>query len=292
MRPQTVAWNGIRLKVPGGWEVSGIAHRYLAWESDGRSALELRWDRPRGRFSFERTLKGLLRGRFRRSSLSLSPWSLPEAWPRILAHHRMRGFGWQTAKGSGHGLLLHCRRCATATLIQVPDVPDRPAAPDGSLWELLLRGFEDHDEKEETRLWRVFDIQTRLPQHYRLKTFRFQPGHFRLEFSGNQTELSLHRWSAAGALLGDGDLTGFALGQGLFNGTECEPQPGPQGRDLEWRLTGSGKRFWRPRQLHQAGRIWHLEAENRILGVVLRGKAAPDPVELDSLAATYGLAAT
>ncbi|MGB5987295.1 MAG: hypothetical protein WBG37_18465 [Desulfobacterales bacterium] len=294
MRARTVAWNGIRVEVPGAWELSAIAQRYLAWESQGQPAMELRWNRIRGPFSFERTLKGLWRGRFRRGSGGFIPWLLPEAWTRILAHHRMQGFGWQTPQIKAHGLLLHCRRCATATLIQVFDGFAGSPVPDHQLWESLLAGFQDHENRDEQRLWRIYDLQARLPEPFDLKAFQFQPGHFRLEFTETGNHLTLHRWCPAAVLLGDTDLKGFALGQGLLAGSGSQPQVESQGRRLSWTdrpEACSRLAFWRRQPEHRQGRIWHLEEANRILGLVLAGKPPLDAAQFNDLAANYGLAA-
>ena len=291
MRLRRVAWNGIALSVPGDWELSRMAPRHLAWDTGSRPAMELRWNTIRGKFSFDRTLKRLWRGRARRNSAAMVTWDLPQHWTALMADHRMQGFHWHTPQTAAQGVLLFCTVCSTATLIQIFHA-SAASAPRRSLWESIFLSFRDH-WPDGRGLWQVYDIKARLPVRLGLDRFQFQPGCFQLEFSSKTQRLRLYRWSPAAVLLGSGDLDDFARGQGVLGAGRGTPRYSLRDRRLDWTLAPASRLRllpWRRASIYEQGRVWHLKGANRILGMVLQGKKEVNPAEFDRWAAEYVLA--
>jgi hypothetical protein len=187
-------------------------------------------------------------------------------------------------------VLIFCETCRTATLIQIFQPSDGPP-PDPALLGSILSSFKDHGT-DGSQPWRVYDINARLPGYFDLKTFQFQPGQFQLEFDGNGTSLALIRWSPAAILLADGDLKTFAVGQGLVAGRSGMARFTIGGQRVDWTLKSPSRtwpRFRKSSPSHQRGRLWHLEPQNRILGVVLAGKSPINRSEFNKVADAYGL---
>ena len=109
-----IAWNGVRFSTPAVWEVVKIGPRYLLLADQGEPALEIKWERIKGRFSHRTALKRL--NSLHRDTVQESP--LPEEWKKILGDFTVTGFTWQAETKGGRGAILHCPACGNATLIQ------------------------------------------------------------------------------------------------------------------------------------------------------------------------------
>lgn len=273
-----IAWNRIRLCVPFDWEIGLLGERQLAFQEGTKAVLELKWQTVQGRFSHRTHLRRLSAQHKRKLKKPIEIHPLPKAWENVLNEFQTTGFTWHSGDISGRGGILYCPVCRTATLIQFFSHAGKRS---DHLPVKILQTYEDHRQDGVTD-WRVFDICARLPERFRLTGHRFYPGKYVLAFSDKKHRIQLLRWAPASILLRHRTLSQFA---GEWAG---DPEKGFSERTVngcsgvEWKTPASAN-FNRRRlrlttgPLFQLIRLWHLERQNRILGVAIDGRAAIEP---------------
>ncbi len=287
-RWKQIAWNGIRFKAPGQWEIGQIGTRHLILEDETGPVMEVKWGPVKGSFSHRAHLKRLAAAQSGSGKNGLVEWFLPPLWQKALGRFDPRGFLWQTEKAGGRGAILFCRACRTATLIQF--MGDNTANREKELLR-VLNSFHDHQQDGLTR-WSVFDVKARLPQTMKLLNYRFETGRYELGFDDGGQRVHLHRWAPAAAILGGRDLIWFSHTIPEFVAAPSQPSPADDSKRLEWNISPSGT--WR-RLIRRATvqssyywfRLWHLEDKNRILGVRADSKHPLDFQALDRICAGY-----
>ena len=288
-----LAWNGISLHVPRHWEVSSLATSYLQLDDGVGPVLELKWQRLKGAFSHQAQIKKLARLSKAMSVQSFRQQPTPERWRDALEDFEAQAFVWHGRKTGGEGTILYCASCRTATLLQFyrqasRDDPHIPAQVLGSL--------RDHSE-DGWVAWSLFGLRALMPQRFTLSRHRFQPGHYQLAFQCQQERLSLERWGPADIQLKRGDLRqwfeqscrdscwqNFSSLEGYNDNGKpvlCGQQRGSKtiGARLWARLSGRLSHIW--------FRIWHLPAQNQILGVRAEGPRALDESLLGEICSNY-----
>jgi hypothetical protein len=280
-----IAWNGVRFTAPSVWEVAKIGPRYLLLTDQGKPALEIKWEKVKGRLSHRRVFRRLhsLHG----NKVQESP--LPEKWKQALAGFTGTGFHWQAETEGGRGAILHCPACGNATLIQFFHHQSKP------LDETCLRilsSFQDHATDDRVR-WSLFDIRAVIPSQYQLARYRFEAGRYELNFVSRKEAVALYRWGPASALLAAEDLVAFAVRTLEGQRSEWHPQTWSEKPAAEWekrfpaglwarfgeRLTGT--------RHYRKTRLWHLPEKNRIMGVAIRGNKPYPPEFFDTLCLSY-----
>lgn len=264
-----IAWNGVRFSTPAAWEVAKIGPRYLLLADQGEPALEIKWERIKGRFSHQTALRRLKS--LHRDTIQESP--LPEEWEKILGDFTVKGFTWQAGARGGRGVILHCPACGNATLIQFfLNFSDS----NHETCRRVLASFQDHSMDSPVR-WSIFDIRAEIPADYRLVRYRFEAGRFEMQFGSKGQQITLYRWGPASALLAKGDLIAFAvktirIHQSGWHSLTCTGHPAVQSERSvpggPWarcwgRMTGKPHFQW--------FRLWHLVEKNRVLGVGASG---------------------
>jgi hypothetical protein len=261
------AWNGIRFQAPAHWDVAGIGPRYLLLASGSVPALEVKWNTVHGHFSPRTQLRRLAAVQGRGVRRQLKPKPLPRQWEALLKKYDSLGFAWQAAAAAGRGVLLFCRQCRTATLIQFVR---NPRDEDSPVEQKILASFADHDERA-ARTWCVFDIRAEIPAAFHLKAYRFEAGEYELTFARRRETLSLYRWSPAAVILSTRSLATFARDRlGLCDMQfsidaphRAEGVVHPEGFRLGRLLRGLNRQA-----PHRRLRLWHENAKNRILAVM------------------------
>ncbi len=290
-----VGWNGIRLSVPRSWEAGRVGERYILLEHDDFPALELKWNNIRGKFSTERHLKRLKSDyQKQQTGQVISTWMIPQDWHDILKSHDITGFQWEGNLFAGKGLILFCKDCRCATLLQFYERRDRGNDKFNSIHkEKILSSFQDHSPNG-LNLWSVFDIRTILPQRFKLFRHSFSPGAFELTFDTGIYQVSLYRWSPASVILLESDLQGFA--EKVFPFESCHPVSafldGFETIELEFSPPLSLWKKWRQKlgkkPIFKWARVWHISSANRILAVKAESDKPLDFELLKSICYEYG----
>jgi hypothetical protein len=293
---KTVAWNGISMRVPSQWEVSSLAKSYLQLDDGMGPVIELKWQQVRGVFSHQDHLKKLARHSRSVPGLSFQETSLPEEWRQALRHFETQSFEWQGGEISGKGVILYCPESQQASLLQFY----QPRGLGDSRVHLgVLDSFRDQCEEDMVR-WSLFGISALTPKSFELVRYRFEPGHYQLEFKDGQECVDLNRWGPADLLLRRDDL-------GHWFEKRC--------KDLDWcrwatvrehtyrgkpALYGKSRgsdnlasRLWAriTRKFPNVWiRIWQLSSQNQILGVAARSLKFLDEHLLEEICRNYDMA--
>ena len=176
-----IAWNGVRFIAPADWEVAKIGRRYLVLADQGEPAMEIKWEKVKGRFSHRtafRRLNSVHGGTVQESAL-------PDEWKQILKAFVGAGFTWQTKDEGGRGAILHCPACGNATLVQFFH---NKSTPTNETSLRILSTFQDHATDDQVR-WSLFDIQAVIPSQYKLAKYRFEAGRYELNFVSKKRRL-------------------------------------------------------------------------------------------------------
>ena len=295
---KTVAWNGISMEVPSQWEVTSLAKSYLQMEDGVGPVLELKWQQVRGVFSHQYHLKKLARHSRSVAGLRFRQTSLPEEWRQVLRHFEAECFQWQGGEINGKGVVLYCPASQQASLLQFYQQRD---LEDAEVHLGVLDSFRDPCEwKHDMVRWSLFGLKALMPKSLELVRYRFQPGHYQLEFKDGQGCVDLARWGPADLLLKESDLHHWfeksckELDWCKLTGIREDDY---QGRPaLYGKSRGSDSpaaRLWAriSRKLPNVWiRIWHLSSQNQILGVVARSLEPLDEHLLEKICRSYDMA--
>jgi hypothetical protein len=288
-----VAWNGIRFMAPTRWEAGQIGRQYLLLGNDSGPVLEVKWHRIKGKFSHRAQLKRLARQGRGKKGRTIKESPLPGEWERALEKYQAMGFDWQGPSVGGKGVILYCRECRTATLLQFYLAGRNPRESEEAMKVSapLLSSFQDHAENTP-QLYAIYDIKAVIPENFQLSYFRFTSGEFELRFKCKRQSVTLYRWGLASILLQNSDLARFA-GKRIHLPEDTPEVVGPPGgAAIEWQwVEDSGRRSWWRNIIASPFlrklRIWHLEKEDRILGVSMEGKAIADFRLYEQICADY-----
>jgi hypothetical protein len=283
-----IAWNGVRLQVPAGWQPREVGRRYLLLASPSGPAMELRWGPAAKKCAAPADYLRRLQPR-RAPRRIIRPTALTAAWQKALAGFACQGFAWSDGRQAATGSVICCPVCRTATLIQFFHPPGAGAGPAAAR---ALTAFRDHGAAQ-TVDYALFDIRAEVPAMFELVGQRFEPGYFELSFRRPRQRLVLHRWGPAQVLLQDAPLA--TLGRRLMPGSDGRPEAllvGPH-RGLGW-SQGTPERSWQswwkilqPGDRFRHYRIWHMADRNRLMGVSLEGRLAPPHPWLEALCEAY-----
>ena len=280
-----IAWNGARLSTPAAWEVAKIGPRYLLLADQEEPAMEIKWERVKGRFSHRTALRRLrsLHG----NSVQESP--LPDEWKQPLNGFIVTGFTWQAETRGGRGAILYCPACGNATLIQFFRTF---SSPGNKTCLRVLASFQDHSLDDQVR-WSLFDIRAQIPAEFRLVRYRFEAGRFEMHFGSKEQRIALYRWGPASALLDNGDLFAFAAQTIRIQRSEWRPLTWAGHPAVQWEKPVSAGLWARCRERmlrkphFQWFRLWHLLEENRLFGVSAKGDKRFQSGWLDRICTQY-----
>jgi hypothetical protein len=290
MTGKNIAWSGISLFVPETWEIGRTGNKYLLFVRDGRSVMELKWNKIKGRFDARKQIRRLGAGFSKKLNRKLVPHDLPPTWHKALDAFEVFGFKWTDSIMQGRGALLYCPECRSATLIQFITPKGKPLPAAASE---ILDTFSDHRDDGFCD-WALYDIYAFLPAAFVLLKYRFEAGFFELWFKMGSMQLKLYRWGPAAVLLKTQVLNQFAQ---LHMGLKSEADDGVESQTktfIEWSCrtrpqTGFGRLssfFFKPPQ--KRSRIWHVPETNKILGAVLEDHKVVYPEQLADVCDGYG----
>lgn len=272
-----IAWNGIRFEAPADWEIGKIGLRYLMLETETGPVMEVKWNPVKGRFSPKAHLRRLAALHHRKLRKTFRKQPLPAAWAEALASFDATGFRWRAKSVAGRGAITYCRHCRTAALIQFLS---KPSDRSDSRIRKLLASFRDHSDSGVVT-WSVFDIRAEVPDHYRLKSHRFDAGEFELVFSSAKQQMTLHRWSPASILLQRYKLEELAQARMDLGAKQASALKTAGPGVVEGDIRPSSRwALWKYRLQRKPSyrciRVWHAAEKNRILSVQLAGRSVID----------------
>jgi hypothetical protein len=293
---KTVAWNGISMRVPCQWEVSFLAKSYLQLDDGIGPVLELKWQQMKGAFSHQDHLKKLARHSRSVPGLKFQQTSLPKEWRQALSHFEAQCFEWQGGEINGKGVVLYCPSSQQASLLQFYQ---RRGLEVSKVHLDVLDSFRDRCEEDMVR-WSLFGLNALMPNTLELLRYRFEPGHYQLEFKGRQWFVDLNRWGPADLLLKKSDLRDWfekrckeldwcKLGNIRAHIYDGRPALCGKTRDSNTLAVRLWARVFR-KLPNVWVRIWHLSSQNQILGVAARSLKTLDEYLLEEICRNYDMA--
>lgn len=274
-----VAWNGIRITVPGSWRPARLGLGYLYFEDDDGPAFELKWRRGAGRDGMEAAFRALTpKGR------ATAGDTLPDAWLDALADFELMPMTWRLDGRTGLGAALFCPECGTAAVFQGYGGPDGLDAARVAQLAKVLASLVHHEPGPS--VCRIFGLSVTPPQDFSLATFEFMPGRFSLSFASGRRRLDVVRLAPADVLLARETLGVLAVRVFGFDAAAAQTPGILGGADAVWLASRqkSGGIDAVARLLGGQGRLAVLRHEagvNKLLGVAL---SATKPVDRDWLA--------
>jgi len=279
-----IAWNGIRLSIPGHWEARVAAPCHLIFEADFQPLLQLRWYQPSGQSGKSPAESQRLAAALARQGETIGPQSVSneasewaDPWRQLESKFQVLAFspGRERTPSGGAFSCPHCH-----TLFHFQTFPDKMAM--GSMGKAIaevLAALSCHDHDED--LYRIQDFSLGLPPGFHLADYSFAPGLTRLSFSAGKLRLQTARLAPADERLKQQSLAEILLAQtgvadlqiretGERNSCEGFRDPGIFRRLL--------LRLRRDRPFVRA-RIGHDPSHNRLLSLILSG-SRPLPVGL------------
>lgn len=291
-----IGWNGLRISVPGLWETDRLGDCYILLANDGFPVLEAKWNKIKGKFSPDKHLKRLKSKHHKlQTNQEIFSWVVPRSWSRILNGFDITGFKWDGNLFSGKGLILFCKDCKRATLLQFYEHRHKKNSVSALIdYPGVLSSFQDHNSKGIC-LWSVFDIRAELPEQFKLVRHSFNPGSFELVFEVKDCQVAFYRWSPASVILFDHDLGSFARKVFPFETCDGVSEFWDCPDSIEFMFLPS-LGFWkkwrqrlRKKKIFKWGRLWHISDANRILGVTAESKRPMDIDFLKNICSRYGI---
>ena len=292
-RTDTLAWCGLSIIKPSGWEPAVLERAFLRMECRHAAIMDLRWAVIKGAFDPPGYLNRLRRKIKAQAELEpdLGPWAQAGAPAlKTLTKRGMAcaGFRWQDKKNpaGGPGAVIFSQHSKRAALFFF-----HGAAPDDSCaqWPGVLASYFDQAGLDWQQ-WSVFDLRAQVPGAYVLKRHSFRPGHYQLLFEKGKRWLVLEALGPASVILEGTELAKWA--RGFYRGGKDKPrlkgtprqfefQDGPacEWRHETWGLLGAGLPDWLPaRKGCRLARIWWPHEGYKLLVVRAGG---PSPLDLD-----------
>lgn len=280
-----LAWNGLSLTRPKGWELASLGRERLQLADGLRTVLDLRWNRIRGRFSFDAHLRKLAKARGRESD-GIKPMDGLPGWSPA-AGLEARAFAWGEPDTGGLGALLFHAASSTAILAQCGGPAGQAARVLGSLRCHLA---------EAVVPWAVYDLRALTPANHCLEEYSLQPGRYRLALRHKGQQIILHRLAPADVLLAGRDLAHWSRAHfkelisrhGLMVEETGEPESVTWRRPLPPGRLARAAALALRRPAYAYLRVWKPEGRNRLLCVEARGGRPLDEAMLKQVVEDYG----
>ena len=297
-------WNGLGVVAPDAWEPAAIERDGLTLAEGGQPVCELKWNRVRGSFSFEKHIKRLTKGHKGAAVSGVADEETPPAWNnavKTLAESglRSRSFIWQAPGVRGIGAALHSPGTGLAALVQffIHAESDEDRAAE------VLASLRDYSGGKSLP-WTMFGLTARLPAEFILDTFSFQPGHYRVQYwrpksgkisdrvppgKGPGTKLVFERFAPASVLLRQTELAEW-IADTVKETPEIEAFASQQSR-VAWNtaLKTSLLRKTLRREVYSQGRAWSTETGNSILSVCASGTVPALEILFADICGSYAL---
>lgn len=286
---QSIAWSGIAFEAPGNWHIGKIGEKYLMLDDGSQPALDVQWGSVSTKFDahdYLHQLNSRVAAVYtEQQGLFTQRMALPPTWQEALRGFEVHAFMWWETGCGGKGVVVYCPHCHTASMIRFYHAHGARFKQTVAL--RLLSSFRDHRE-DDTCIWSLYDVRARLPRHWQIKQFRFQPAKYELVFSSAQKNLTLYRWKAPQTTLAQ-----FAEGQVSFPWHEAYTILNYSADAGEWyyepdvKTTSSLLDLIKPAYNYYWLRLWRLPRIRRLLGIAAVGNQPLDMTFLKMVCADY-----
>lgn len=197
-----LAFNGLHLPLPPGWDIVSMGKRYLCLGPDMRPALELKWEPITGSFSMKKHMKRVVQSYGKKGRVVFHSPPLADTDKTGAPLTSVAFFEWSSTSirdalnARGEGGIVYDQECKAALVFQcrAPLSLDSPEA------KIVFDGLRL--QNGSVRHWSIYDIRAELPDWLQLDAYKFSPGLFRLDFRGpKQSRFQLFRLGPANVIL-------------------------------------------------------------------------------------------
>ena len=284
-------WDGIGMNLPEGWQPCFIEYQQkqiMMRFEDERNAerLQLKVQDIKGRFAVDRNMKAIEKGirKARKKSPDLE-FRTGVTIPMVKKTFRgepFATFGWREGDLVAWGLLVHCPKCARASIIQIVSGADED---DPQLAGRILSSYRDHPEGDIVR-WSAYGVDFDAPRSFTHAEHGYDPrGLFRVTLKDGRESLSVLRWNLANLMLKGTDLEGFARKSFTKDFRRYNLAVEYDTTRLISRMKVAFRRRLRSlRPAFMCGMLWHCAATNRIFSVHLLSDSSEESERLRELA--------
>lgn len=207
-----IAWNGISLSVPVGWEIDSLDKDHVIIGKDSQPEMEIKWTDSPNKFTLEKYLKNFISQTQNKLKIRIYERPTPFSFKQTNPYFEFFFFSWESASSSGRGSLIFCSHCKKLSLIRFFS---KKKPLQDTLQESILLSYEDHSN-DGYIYWQAFGLHFSTPHRFCLTDYSFKPGCYILNFAHKKTTLSIFSWGPASFLLSKTSITTFAtqrLGQ-------------------------------------------------------------------------------
>jgi hypothetical protein len=272
---QIVGWQGVSLRVPPDWSVTGFQgdakEGYLRIDSPGTLVAEVRWAQAKKAVNVRKRLDDYLNLVERQAKKRKVPFTgrikPSEEWEGALefnyrADRKVRGF------------IRQCPYCRRVVIAQVSGDKDDAVV---NVANQLLDTLQDHSE-DGWWTWALLGLVVRLPERFALVKSQVMSGFLMLQFRNRYTEVSVERWGLADVTLKRWTLEEWALQATEWKRIRAQHMLGEVERHPAVHLTALRRSptMWLRRKVERIvlrrpeeirGVVWHCEPSNRIYSV-------------------------
>jgi len=266
------SWQGIRLRVPSGWELvsirGGWKAGYISLADQFAVRLEMKWQKPPAPVEPHEVASAYIQQLRNQAKRARTPITVH----RDLNLASLKGkqtecYEWSCAS-SGVGMVSRCEACGRVVHVILPAEPGRSQR---GIARRVFSSLVDH-WADGWLPWRFYGMGFASPESLPLVRHELKTGCIRMLFGRRRRQLEFVRVSMAEAVLRGKPLREWLAG---FHTQKLKPwrlcsSEGPVHGHPGLRLDGSakllsnpGRLLGLPRQMHLA--CWHCEASNRIL---------------------------
>lgn len=272
---QIVGWQGVSLRVPPDWSVTGFQgdakEGYLRVDSPGSVIAEIRWAQARKPVNVRKRLDdylNMVERQAKKRKIAFTGRIKPsEDWEGALefnyrADRKVRGF------------IRQCPQCRRVVIAQVSGSKDDAVV---NVAQQVLASVQDHSE-DGWWTWALLGLVVRLPAQFALVKSQVMSGYLQLQFRCGHMEANIERWGLADVTLKKWTLEEWALQTVGWRRLRAQTENGEVKGHRALVLTGVRRspgvwlrrkveRFLLRRPEEVRGIVWHCEQANRIYSV-------------------------
>lgn len=206
MVKKNIAWDGISFEISSKFEVSGIDKAFIQLDNGEHPCIEIRWYDSGKSYKEQNYFRQLAKKIETSSGIKIEASVLPSSWKKPLDKFNSTAFYWQSDLSTGRGVMFYCQKSAKVMIIQFigkagEELEDAAIS--------IFNSIKFYNTEEFTP-WQIYDMEAKFPAAYKLDSFEFKPGRFKISLCDGNESITLYRISPANTILQNRSLGDFS----------------------------------------------------------------------------------